>query len=497
LIRNEIYTILLNNLLNSTNTNGLINITNPLITRPSAVLPLDADPSSLNVNNSELLINDTLNALLPNQTQMINDLSNSFVVKSHDNMTTTTDTLKPSVNDIMINKSIQSPDFDAIIASNIDPVDTSNIESFNLANNADLLLSNGLDTTAFTELANTIIPDTISVNTVIEPTITVPSNDFPNKSRRLSQLQQKNNLTIVTSADNLEELPESIEVFEQPSSATTSTTKNSTVSNINSNTDSSNINTSSYLLSKMTLMDKFNALNLYNSNKYKNSIHARSRRHNHHHRSHSQCNSASVVDKKTNISSVYPLSASIGHSGHHQNISYDYLDNPIIINGFEMNSATGSTPSTYSGTNSAATNNSYPHSFGFTMDIENPHDNSEVHSSNNSIHSTTRTSSSIMKKSKPVGIKFNSLKKSTSLSKLNSSSNSLLPTPESHDSSSVSASISSSSSSLCLNLAELQALSLEPALVVNPQTTSSIDFLTLGVENNEINDYTMNYTSQQ
>jgi len=131
------------------------------------------------------------------------------------------------------------------------------------------------------------------------------------------------------------------------------------------------------------------------------------------------------------------------------------------------------------------------------MDIESPHDNSEAHSSNSSIHSTTRTSSSIMKKSKSVGIKFNTLKKTSSLSKLNSSSNSLLPTPESHDSSSVSASISSSSSSLCLNLAELQALSLEPALVVYPQTTSSIDFLTLGVENNEINDYTVNYTSQQ
>jgi len=50
-----------------------------------------------------------------------------------------------------------------------------------------------------------------------------------------SQLQQKNNLTIVTSTENLEELPESIDVFEQPSSATTSTTKNSTASNINSN----------------------------------------------------------------------------------------------------------------------------------------------------------------------------------------------------------------------------------------------------------------------
>jgi len=312
------------NFINSSNTDGLINVTNPLITRPSAILPLDADPSSLNVNNSEILINDTFNALLPYQTQMINDLSNSLVVKSHDNIDSTitsTDILPPSVNDIITNKSIHSPDFDAIITSNIDSVDTGDIESFNLADNADLLLSNGLDPTVFTELTNTIIPDSIPMNTVIEPTITVPSNDFPNKSRRLSQLQQKNNLTIVTSTENLEELPESIDVFEQPSSATTSTTKNSTASNINSNNiDSSNINTSSYLLSKMTLMDKFNALNLYSSNKYKNSIHARSRRHHHHHRSHSQCNSASVaVDRKTNISSVYPLSASIGHSGHHQN----------------------------------------------------------------------------------------------------------------------------------------------------------------------------------
>jgi len=448
------------NLFNSTNTNEQVNTNNPFMTLSSSVLPLDVDPSNISIDNSEMLINDAYNTLLPYQNSLTNNFSNSFDVKSQNNVTASTDILQPSINDIMVNNSVHSPDFDAIIASTLDSIGADDIKSFNITD--DILLSNSQNPT-FTKLSNTLI----STDTAMEPTITVPSNDSTNKSKRLSQLQQKNNLTIITSAGDLDELTEPVEIFELPSSAMTST-KNSIISNIHTNTTDSNISPSSYLLSKMTHIDKFNALNLYNSGKHKNSIHAqprphpRNRRHNQYqqYRSHSQCNSASVtMDNKSVISSVYPLSA----SAHHQNAPFDYLDNFTMINGFDINSATGSTPSTYSGTNSATTNNSCPHSFGLVTDLENSHENAEVHSSNSSIHSTTRTSSSIIKKSKPIGIKFNTLKKSSSLSKLNSTSNSLLPTPESYDSSSISTSLSSSSSSsLCLNLAELQALSLEP-----------------------------------
>jgi len=477
----------MNNIL-TLNPNQNLTGTDPMMTHPSSILPLDADPSVLNIDNSlAMTMNDPLSTLIPSYQV---PLSNPIIPQPNDNKSITG--VPPQINNMTIGDTLHSPSFDAIIAPALNTNDISNLQaSLNTNDLNNMILPEALNPGAFADLTNTIIPTDIPSNDIIESTVTVPSNDTSYKSKRLSQIQQKNNLRIVTSAENLDELAAS---FDLPSSATTNTVStnisNTNSNGIDTNTTGSNKSTPSYLISKMSLMENFNALNLNNSNKYKSPIHtqphphARSHRHGHHH-NQSQCNSASVVmDNKPAFPLTNPLSAGLWYTD--QNLGLQ--NGPRVFDFSNVNSATASGPSTHSGNTSATTNTSGTHSFNFGMTLDSrssSHENLEASNSNGSIHSTTRTSSSIVKKTKPMGygMKLNH-KKNSSLSKLNRS-NSLLSASDSYDSSSATA----SSSSLQLNPEEIQALSLEPAVVVDPQLqppTSTIDFLNLNIDNDEI-----------
>jgi len=354
-----------------------------------------------------------------------------------------------------------------------------------------MILSEAIPPEALVDLTNTMIPSTLLPETLIEPTITVPSNDTSFKSKRLSQIQQKNNLRIVTSAEDLNELATAINL---PTSSTTNTTNTDISNNISNSTGRNTITTDestpSYLISKMSLMDNFNALNLNTPTKYKSPIHSQphphARSHRHDHRRHqSMCNSASVTtDNNSTVPLEYPLSAGLWCSNPNGPDAFDFST---------LNSATASGPSTHSVPTSASVNTPEGiYSFNMDMNLNSrssSHENLEVLSSNGSIHSTTRTSSSIVKKTKPIGYGMKHLhKKSSSLSKLNKS-NSLLSNSESYDSS---ASASASSSSLQLNPDNIQALTLDPIVIADTQIQpkGAIDFLNLDIDNDDDIEYT-------
>ncbi|OUM62077.1 hypothetical protein PIROE2DRAFT_11727, partial [Piromyces sp. E2] len=455
----------MNNLINTVNPNPSMAGTDPLMTHPSSILPLDINPSDL--DSLAMTLNDPLSTLISYQAPLDN-LSNPMTQLSNDGKTMAG--VSSQMNDIAVGETLHSPSFDAIIAPTLNATDISNLQaSLNTNEINNMILPETMNPGEFPYLT-----DVVPSNDTIEPTFTVPSNDTSYKSKRLSQIQQKNNLRIVTSAEDLNELAGT---FDIPSSTTTTTNTTNTVntdfSNSNSNgidtnTTGSNKSTPSYLISKMSLMEHFNALNINNSSKYKSPIHtqphphARSHRHGHHHNK-SQCNSASVVvDNKTTIPLAYPMSANLWYTD--QNLGLQ--NGPGVFDYSFVNSATASGPSTHSGNTSATTNTSGTHSFNFGMTLDSrssSHENLEVLGSNGSIHSTTRTSSSIVKKTKPMGygMKLNN-HKSSSLSKLN------------------------------------KTLSLEPAVVVNPQLQppSAIDFLNIDIDNDDLDEYN-NFSTQQ
>ncbi|KAG4107460.1 hypothetical protein H8356DRAFT_974844 [Neocallimastix lanati (nom. inval.)] len=473
-----------NSLLDITNITGSsVNLldqanVNNMVSDPSTSVPVDINPMSLNKGNEFLLLNNTLSAFESYQTPLDNT-QGPFIIQSQNNDITTIDPLPQMTvqNDINMEDSFHSPSFDAIF----EPIlNTNSINNNPNKLKDDTFNTNGIYSTSIenslSDLTNTIVPSTLQNNILETITPVVPSNDNTNKSKRLSQIQQKNNLRIITSAEDLNEIANSLEVVGNVplSDTTTSTVNTDTSTDYSKYADSngSNKSTPSYLLSKMQLMENFNALNLNNSARHKNSLRDHPYHSHHRSQSHSQCNSASVVMDKPSLPLVYPLSAGLWNPGYNNFVDY------TNFNGLEV----GSTPasvSSNSGANSASTNTSVTNPISFNMENKTSlFENNENFGNTSNIHSINRSSSSIKKKTKPIGmgLKF-SHKKSSSLSKLNSC-NSLLSTSESS---------STSSSSFHLNTEKMKSLSIFDPSSVDLKPPSTIDLLNLDNNDNNTN----------